>query len=151
MGKSAALPASCAKRSARRWPSPSNRKSATTARVAPPATTSTWPNAFSVVSVKKAARSTPSSRRTFRNTTARNAAICTTPKTCYWRLATVTNPKSRAVVPKTPLIVDAGSDTYDFFYYLVLCAGAGLSGGGLPRHYRDQPGHGCAAPDPDLF
>jgi hypothetical protein len=42
MGKSAASPASCARRSARRRRSPSRPSRARTAAAAPPATTSTW-------------------------------------------------------------------------------------------------------------
>src|SRR5690554_6160687 len=149
--KSDVLPASCAKRCVRRWPLRSTRKSATMARGARHATTSTWRNAFSVASAKKAARWTPSSKRTSSNITARSAAICTTPKTCCWLLATATSQRSHDVVPKTPLIVDAGPDTYDFLYCPVLCAVAGAGDRGLPRHYGDQPGHRRAAPHPFLF
>src|SRR3546814_6307189 len=56
-------------------------------------------------------------------------------------LATATSLKSPVVALKTPLIVDAGPDTYDFFYCLVLSVGAGAGRGRVSRHYRHQSRH----------
>src|SRR5438045_169958 len=55
MGKSAASPASSARRCARRSPSTSNRSSVPTARGAPPATTSTSRSASSAASARRPA------------------------------------------------------------------------------------------------
>src|SRR3546814_8555567 len=66
-------------------------------------------------------------------------------------LATATSLKSPVVALKTPLIVDAGPDTYDFFYCFVLSVGAGAGRGRVSRHYRHQSRHRRAAPYPDLL
>jgi NADH-quinone oxidoreductase subunit H len=72
--RSAALPASCARPSARRWPSPSSRSSARTAPGAPPVTTSTCSSASTAASARRPARWIPSSRRICSSTTSRIAA-----------------------------------------------------------------------------
>ena len=51
---------------------------------------------------KKAARSTPSSRPTSLNTTAKNAATCISPKRCCWPWATVMSPKLPPTARRMP-------------------------------------------------
>jgi hypothetical protein len=96
--KSAALPASCARRSARRRRSPSRpARAAMTARGAPRATTSTWSNASIAASVRKPARWTPSSRGRISSSPRRRARNSITTRKNCWRTATVGNVKSRAI------------------------------------------------------
>src|SRR5690606_15579229 len=108
-------------------------------------------NAYSAGSVKKAAPWTPLWRPTSPNTTARSAAIFTTRRTCCWPSAIATSQRSRVVVPKTPLTVDAGPDNHDFFYSPVLPVGIGAGRGGSACHHRHQPRHRRAAPDIGVF
>src|SRR3989344_4938404 len=72
--RNAALPASCARRCARRWRSRSNRRCAPTARAAPRVTTSTCSSAFTAGSARNPAPWTPSSRPGFSSFISRTAA-----------------------------------------------------------------------------
>ena len=86
--RSAASPASSARRSVRRKPSPSRpARAGTTAPAVPPATTLIWSNASIAGCARRPAVSTPSSRVRTSNTPPKRARSFTTTRSDFWRTA----------------------------------------------------------------
>ena len=78
MARSAASRANCARRSARRWRSPSRPSRARTAAAAPRATTSTWSNASIAACARRRARWMRSSKGRTSNSRPKRARNCST-------------------------------------------------------------------------
>ena len=105
--RSAASPASSARRSVRRRPSPSRpARAGTTAPAVPPATTLIWSNASIAGCARRPALSTPSSRVRTSNTPPKRARSFTTTRSDFWRTAIVGSARSPRTSRSTRLIAE---------------------------------------------
>jgi hypothetical protein len=105
--RSAASPASSAKRSVRRRPSPSRpARAGTTAPAVPPATILIWSNASIAGCARRPALLTPSSRVRTSNTPPKRARSFTTTRSDFWRTATVGSARSPKTSRSTRLIAE---------------------------------------------
>src|SRR5262245_589439 len=117
MARSAASPASSARRSARRRQSPSRPDhGATMAPAAPRATTSTWSNASIAGSARRPARSTLSSKARTSNSPPRRARSSTTTRSACSPTATAGSARSPRTSRSTRPIGDPMIITAIFFY-----------------------------------
>src|SRR3954465_6918606 len=115
--RSAASPASCARRSVRPRRSPSKRaRAATTARAAPPATTSTWSNASIVACARRPARSMPSWRAPTSSSRPRHVRSFTTTRSACSRTAIAGSARSPRTCSSTPPTGEPMIITALFFY-----------------------------------